>query len=587
MLVLSLNCIGRKSMPRYLWSILFGLFLTVSLYPAFDDFSTKRALFIASYHPDFPSFPKQVKGLKEVFDAHSVKLDIEFMDSKRFNNEENLKRFESLMSYKLSQVPQYDVVLVADDNALHFWKERQETLLKGTPIIFFAVNNVKFALEQNKNDHITGVVEALSIAETVQMAGELFPNRKRIYAITDQSKTGQAQLAMFNAISDEQSSLKRQKLSLADLSFEELYKKLEDLGEGDLVLLLVAYRDRNGQVLNIDKTVEAIVRSSKAPVFCTQEHSLKEGVLGGEVISHYEQGKAAAEMAISYFRGRDFNLIEVLEKSPNVKFFDYPSLKSFGLSEADLPEESVVLNKPSSFLYQNRYLIGFWAFGSFSLLVITVTLLYLNRKVHKSEVEMQEALRLNEELVSSSPIAIAIYTSDGSVQSCNEPFTQILSFDQFESSEEGDKKGVMFALLKEAQNLETKIRREIPLLCDGVKIFLDCQVMPIRFKDDSYFVFTASDITEVKGMNAELEKRVNARTQELRKLNSELELAHANAERVGQAQNRFLSLMKHCVERSDEGELEGLYSLMMESLDLGDMEKFYTELERIEDKLNL
>ncbi|MCP4112124.1 MAG: hypothetical protein GY749_42450 [Desulfobacteraceae bacterium] len=79
-----------------------------------------RVLFISSYHPGFPTFFQQTEGIKSVFSSHSIVLDIEFMDSKRFYDNISLDNFHGSLSYKLSKTPPYDLVMTADDNALSF-----------------------------------------------------------------------------------------------------------------------------------------------------------------------------------------------------------------------------------------------------------------------------------------------------------------------------------------------------------------------------------------------------------------------------------------------------------------------------------
>jgi len=55
--------------------------------------SEKRVLFISSYHPGFPTFFQQVDGIKSIFSKHPIIFDVEFMDSKRLNDDINLKNF--------------------------------------------------------------------------------------------------------------------------------------------------------------------------------------------------------------------------------------------------------------------------------------------------------------------------------------------------------------------------------------------------------------------------------------------------------------------------------------------------------------
>ncbi|HAG96605.1 MAG TPA: hypothetical protein DCL78_20940, partial [Gammaproteobacteria bacterium] len=43
----------------------------------------RSVLFISSYHPGFPTFFDQLAGLRSVLQGENLRLDMEFLDSKR------------------------------------------------------------------------------------------------------------------------------------------------------------------------------------------------------------------------------------------------------------------------------------------------------------------------------------------------------------------------------------------------------------------------------------------------------------------------------------------------------------------------
>ena len=70
-----------------------------------------RVLFISSYSYVWESVPKQIEGIKLALSS-STTLDVEFMDTKRFNDEESLQRFYQELQYKINRSDPYDVVIV-------------------------------------------------------------------------------------------------------------------------------------------------------------------------------------------------------------------------------------------------------------------------------------------------------------------------------------------------------------------------------------------------------------------------------------------------------------------------------------------
>ena len=96
----------------------------------------KNVLFISSYTESFDTVPYQINGIQSVFQQHNINLDIEYMDTKRFDTYENKQNFYELIKYKFKKLPTYDVIIVGDDNALEFTLDYREELFSEIPIVF-------------------------------------------------------------------------------------------------------------------------------------------------------------------------------------------------------------------------------------------------------------------------------------------------------------------------------------------------------------------------------------------------------------------------------------------------------------------
>lgn len=209
----------------------------------------KRILFISSYSPSFPTFFLQIEGLREELDDGRNVIDIEFMDTKRFPEPSNYERFSGSLRYKLERLPQYDIVIVSDDDALNYIMSVKKELFPKIPIVFLGINNVEKAVAYGKDPLVTGAVESLSLGDTIGMAYRLNPSAKRVVAITDSTSTGQADLASYFKLKDQFKELRFMDLDLSGMSYEELGEELEGLTNEDIVLLLSAYIDGSGQVM--------------------------------------------------------------------------------------------------------------------------------------------------------------------------------------------------------------------------------------------------------------------------------------------------------------------------------------------------
>ncbi len=352
-----------------------------------------RVLFISSYHPAFPTFFQQVEGIRSVLDKQSTLLDIEFMDSKRFPDRVNLDNFHHTLSDKLSRIAPYDAVIVGDDNALSFTLKYQHELFPKQPIVFLGVNNLSLAREQNSNPLVTGVVEAVSMEETLKLMIRLQPQTKRIMALVDGTPSGQGDLKTFYQYRQELNPVVLSEISLAKLSFAEFANQLKSLGREDAVLLLSAYQDKNNKIFQFDESLKLIIENLSIPLYHLWYHGVGNGVFGGKVISHFAQGKVAAEIVSKILGGTAVKEIPVREDSPNRYLFDYRQLLQFGIDTNDLPEGSIILNEPHSVYHENKGLIwsAVWVFFGYTLLAFGMYRNIRNLKKTKNALKESEA----------------------------------------------------------------------------------------------------------------------------------------------------------------------------------------------------
>jgi PAS domain S-box-containing protein len=387
-----------------------------------------RVLLISSYHPAFPTFFEQINGIKTVLREPDVKLDIEFMDSKRFFDEDNLNNFYTSLEHKLAQVSPYDAIIVSDDNALHFVVEHQAELFPETPIVFLGVNNVAFALEQNETPYITGVIERVSTRDTIDLMLSLPPHPTKIYAIVDDTPSGQGDIETFRAVTNEYPDATFSELSLTDLSFSEFTAELNQLETDSAVLLLSAYRDRTGEALDFDDSLQLIRSNSNVPLYHLWYHGMGSGILGGKLISHYEQGKTAALIAKQILGGTPVDTIPVIEESPNRYIFDFNEMTRFGMTEDNLPANSLIVNMPES-LYQTYKTLIWSVLGVISVLLILIVLLSINILKRR---QIERKLRASEQkyrtYVDSAPYGVFVTNIQGQTIDVNDTATQITGY---------------------------------------------------------------------------------------------------------------------------------------------------------------
>ncbi|PLX25337.1 MAG: hypothetical protein C0599_00730, partial [Salinivirgaceae bacterium] len=386
------NTLVQRNLMKVLLKFILILVLTITI-TSVHAHQRKRVLYISSYNSSFPSFFNQLNGIKSILDSIPIDLDVEFMDSKRFQDKETKYLFIKSLKNKLRKKNNYDAILAADDNAFNFVLDYQDSLFKNIPIVFLGVNDRVKALEQNNNPFVTGIVEEISMKETLDAMVKIFPGTQRIHVIVDGTNSGQNDLIKFYKATQSSKNIDYNIIDLTQLTFSSYIKKLKNIPSEDLVLLISAYTDKTKHTINFDETIQIINDNLKAPLFNLWYHGMGKGVFGGKLVSHFEQGKNAALFAKKILNGTPVQKIKVLEESPNIFVFDYHKLKQFKISDSQLPTKHIIYNEPNNFYKENKTLIQTISVIFIFLLIFILAQYASSRKlktIHK-ELEKQNS----------------------------------------------------------------------------------------------------------------------------------------------------------------------------------------------------
>ena len=265
------------------------------------------------------------------------------------------------------------------------------------------------ALAQNDNPWITGTVEKVSMRETLELMHKMHPQATTLLAIVDGTPTGQADLKTFYGTRDFLPEVQLSHISLADMSYEDLGRQLTALGEDTVVLLLSAYHDREGRSLLFKDNLQFITSHLSRPLYHIYYHGMGAGIVGGKLVSHFQQGQTAARMVLAILGGTPITSLPVNTDSFNRYVFDYRQLQRFNLPLSELPADSVILNRPVSAFGKYRQAI----LVVVALLIFGIALALLLLGHLRQRLEAEEALRKSEErfrsIVHFSPMGVLLY----------------------------------------------------------------------------------------------------------------------------------------------------------------------------------
>lgn len=270
--------------------------------------------------------------------------------------------------------------------------DHREDLFQEVPMVFLGINNKENAYKAYKSGYFTGVIESVSMVETIDVARGLNPQITKIVALVDGTESGQGDLASFYRLEEIYDEVEFDEISLQNLTFEEFSNQVRAVEDDTMLLLLSAYEDITGDRMSFYQSLELIINSASVPVYHLWYHGLGQGIIGGEVISHYEQGRKAAEMALLILDGRQVSSVQLLDKSPNIYIFDYNVLSEYGIDLDRLPNGTTLINMPNNDFEKVRNIL-LVIIGSLSLIVLVMS--YILRIKRKAQVEFES---MNQEL---------------------------------------------------------------------------------------------------------------------------------------------------------------------------------------------
>ncbi|WP_175438296.1 EAL domain-containing protein [Fusibacter sp. 3D3] len=371
------------------------------------NFATEahRVLFINSYNWAYDTVPEQLDGVRAVLEAEGIALDIEYMDTKRFDDAENYEHYYNFLKYRLDHGEPYDVILVSDDNALKFLIDHREALVKEASVVFFGINDSDRVNEAAAIKGFYGLYETTSIKENLDLAKALQPEADEFLIVTDRTTTG---------IGDSKSYLKYREMfpdmtfsivNFSEYSLEAFQLWLQGIKQNQILIYMTMMVDADENVYTMNEAIAILAQYANVPVFRPTIGGVGKGLLGGYMKSYEKQGRIAAEAAVNIINGDPMPVDSLILERPNQYVVDYNIMKKFNLNMAVLPEETIIINSPLTLYEQYRTLLVPLALGLSFLMVIVVALVFDNHRRRLVELKLRgknlELSGLFEELMSS------------------------------------------------------------------------------------------------------------------------------------------------------------------------------------------
>ena len=380
----------RKSVAIFSIFLLLALALCSQLSYAQEE-PAKRVLVLNSYHKGFAQTDAIVKGVESVLkpEENDIELRTEYMDSKSTKYDSSYKeKLYELYKYKYGNQT-FDLIISSDDNAFNFLREYHQDLFPGTPVVFCGVNNLK-APTLIDPEEFTGIIELQSIKETIDIGLKLHPETEQIVFVVDNTPTGEYLWGQIQENFKYYEDIRMTRLD-ESLSLEQIEEEVSKLSDDTIVLFGTYNHDKSGRYYAYGEAALCVSGASARPMYGYSAQVLPYGIVGGKLFGGFYHGQVAAKMAKRILAGEAVRDIPVITEPQTQNMFDYNQMQRWGIKESDLPEDSIIVNKPYSVYEVNKGLI--WSAIVFILFqVLVIIALLVNRSRRKAaEDELRES----------------------------------------------------------------------------------------------------------------------------------------------------------------------------------------------------
>ncbi|WP_238883157.1 ABC transporter substrate binding protein [Clostridium sp. YIM B02551] len=399
----------KRSFLKVYICIFFAVFLLLnSTYFHNKTYAAEReynVLLINSYDSTFTWTKEETSGIFKTLNNSNmnIKTNVEYMDWKNYPYDENIENIKNQLKYKYSN-KKIDLIITTDDAALDFALKNRDDITGNVPIVFCGVYGYSANLILRNYNNITGALERIDTKGTLSAALKIYPGTKKVYVIHDDTESGISSVSEINQ-SIKELNKNLQVISLDKIRIGSLEEDLPKNTDDSIFIMTTFSRDVTGKTVQIEDMTKKISNILDKPLFQVYGMTKGYGTLGGSLLNGEDHGSRAALMVLDILKGKSINEIPIYDKVDSKNIFDYSVMQKYKISDGQLPENSIVINKPFSF-YESYRVLVWTVLAIILLLLMLITFLIINilsrRKAEKELIQSnQELSDLYEELATS------------------------------------------------------------------------------------------------------------------------------------------------------------------------------------------
>lgn len=364
--------------------VIFGICAFLSVTLGQSNMHPGYVLFINSYHPGYAWSDSETEGFRAgVAEGGELVIFTEYLDTKRFPENESFENFYQYISQKYTHIP---LVAVAgcDNAAFRFFKSYADSsLFSGRPGFFCGIND--YLTREGPSDRAFVIQESNMFLLQTGLIKKLLPDTRKLIILSDDNQYFIENFKTETEII--QQSVTIELLEISEYRINQVRDHLNMQSSGTVAFYYGIFH--SGTTVWPDDTylLGLISNDVRLPIFSAMEHHIGHGVVGGYAYSGHNQGQRLGRALLQYLSGVRPDSIQLAGQTDSILFFDYRKLKLFNIEPKQVPAGSRIHHTPEIKLsiYRDELIgIGILVLMFFITGAIVVISTLRRRKVERS-----------------------------------------------------------------------------------------------------------------------------------------------------------------------------------------------------------
>ena len=366
-------------------------------------------------------------GIESKFkdDKENVALNVEYMDSTYNFSDEYNSMLYNLYKYKFNNT-KFDAIIALDNNATDFLIEYGNDLFPNTPVVFSDVDQSEQST-LSQQPLFTGIYRNEDFKSTLDIALKFHPNTKQFFIILDKTSQGLDHKKLF----DQLVPLYKNRVDFLfcdDENIDVVKEKITTLSKDTVIVTSAQFNNSTGAFIPISEVSDILFEDCPLPVYSQSTSYLNTGIVGGMITNSTKLGVSLGEITSRILDGEKPSDIPATIDDSHKYTFDFNQLMRFNINMSSIPEDSEIINTPSS-TYSISKRVVFYFIGGFILILILIIvfLLIIIRKLKTTKKLLLDSENLLNTIINSTPDIICFKDPNGGVLQANNSILDLLN----------------------------------------------------------------------------------------------------------------------------------------------------------------